>query len=102
MVFLRWVRSSDSLTCFHISFLCVSRSPAYAVSLILFYSLVLNLLILYIMTARDFVDALPNLPKELRREYLSHMSGCIVQSVYHKACPRGSMQCVDCIFCSYI
>lgn len=101
MVFCRWLRASVSLTCLHLPFLCVSRSPAYAVSLILFYSLVSNVLNLYIMTTRDFLNAMPDLPVELKRDYLSHMSGCIAQSVFHKPCPRGSYQCIDCFLCSY-
>ena len=53
------------------------------------------------MTARDFLNSLPDSQVELKREYLSHMSGCFVQSAFHKACPRGSIKCIDCIFCSY-
>lgn len=53
------------------------------------------------MTTRDFLNAMPDLPVELKRDYLSHMSGCIAQEIFHKACPRGSMQCIDCFLCSY-
>ena len=53
------------------------------------------------MTTRDFLNAMPDLSVELKRDYLSHMSGCIAQEGFHKPCPRGSYQCIDCIFCSY-
>ena len=53
------------------------------------------------MTTREFLDSLPDSQAEIKREYFSHMSGCIVQDVFHKACPRGSFKCIDCILCSY-
>ena len=54
------------------------------------------------MTTRDFLNSLPYCQAEIKRDYLSHMSGCIAQSVYHKPCPRSSVQCIDCVFCYYI
>lgn len=53
------------------------------------------------MTTRDFLNSLPDSEVELKRDYLSHMSGCIAQGVYHKPCPRGSYKCIDCFLCYY-
>lgn len=53
------------------------------------------------MTTRDFLNSLPDSQFDLKRVYLSHMSGCIAQEVYHKPCPRSCMVCIDCIFAFY-